>query len=1065
MQLRFTAVGCAGVPVDVAVDGPPRTPFAAVAPGLAELVGSGAPWAHGEAIASETPIGEPPLLQGAVLTLGVPPEQPAAGRVLELRVVAGPDSGTIHPLGPGETTIGRAMGAAITVEDGDLSRLHAVLSVRADGVSVRDLGSTNGTSVRSPGNATARGALTPVGPEPVPLPVGGWLHVGASTLELAIPDVALAAVIHDGEGHVHVNRPPRLLPPATGLEVTLPRRPVLRERPRFPLLMTALPLVLGAVLLAVYRNPMYLLFLLLSPLMLIANYLSDRASGRRGNSELEREYAEKRAAALRRAESAAVREEHARRQAAPDAAELLATVTGPRPRLWERRPDNEDFLAVRIGVGEFPSAVLVRDASEEDSVESRSHPPLSDVPLTVSLREAGVTGVAGPRAPVLRLARSVVAQVAGWHSHRDVQLVLLGDETTAPDWHWARHLAHLLPLRGQQCRSLVGWAPRQVHSRVAELTALLDERQAAQRTASRRSSPGPITLVVLDGARRLRAAPGVARLLEEGPGCGISVLCVDSDPESLPAECRATVLLSDSHPGASVRTATSAPVDLHVTDGVSPQLASRFGRALAPLRDATPDGDGASIPTSARLLDVLGVDATDSAAIARGWRRRPRSTEAIIGAASGGRFAIDLSRDGPHALVAGTTGAGKSELLQTLVASLAVVNRTDEMSFVLVDYKGGSAFRECAKLPHTVGMVTDLDPQLTERALTSLSAELRRRERLLHDAGCKDIDDYLAGPAVSATGPRSLARLVLVIDEFATLVEELPDFVDGLVGIAQRGRSLGIHLVLATQRPSGAVRADIRANTSLRIALRVADPAESLDVIDVRDAASIPRDVPGRGYARVGTATVMPLQTARVAGCDDRAEAAVSVRPVSWLDAGDAPQSETRAVDERGVTDLERLVTAVTEAAASVSAAAAPSPWLPPLPALLTRAQLPPPGSAAQIPIGLVDMPAEQRQAPYAVDLAGGRHVAVVGGARSGRTSVLRSLTAGVVERLTVADAHVFAIDSGSGALVGLASAPHCGAVVSRDETGRGMRLLSRLAGEVARRQRLLREARVSSVA
>ena len=175
------------------------------------------------------------------------------------------------------------------------------------------------------------------------------------------------------------------------------------------------------------------------------------------------------------------------------------------------------------------------------------------------------------------------------------------------------------------------------------------------------------------------------------------------------------------------------------------------------------------------------------------------------------------------------------------------------MSFVLVDYKGGAAFRDCERLPHTVGTVTDLDGHLTERALRSLGAELRRRESVLRSFGCKDLDDY---DAAAPAGSPPMPRLVLVVDEFATLVEELPDFVGGLVGIAQRGRSLGVHLVLATQRPGGVVSADIRANTSLRIALRVTDPAESSDVVDVRDAADIGRAHPGRAVVRVGPGVV-----------------------------------------------------------------------------------------------------------------------------------------------------------------------------------------------------------------
>jgi hypothetical protein len=260
------------------------------------------------------------------------------------------------------------------------------------------------------------------------------------------------------------------------------------------------------------------------------------------------------------------------------------------------------------------------------------------------------------------------------------------------------------------------------------------------------------------------------------------------------------------------------------------------GAVAAPL----PSGRGAKLrraighglPGACRLLDLLGVD---------------------------------LRQDGPHALVAGTTGAGKSELLQTMIASLAVVNRPDAMTFVLVDHKGGSAFKDCVHLPHVTGMVTDLDAHLTRRALASLSAELTRRETILAAAGVKDLEDYTER---AGRQPRHqpLPRLVIVIDEFASLARDLPDFVAGLVGIAQRGRSLGLHLILATQRPSGAVSVGIRASTSLRIALRMTDAAESADVIDAPGTARISRAAPGRGYVRLGHASLIPFQAGRIGG-------------------------------------------------------------------------------------------------------------------------------------------------------------------------------------------------------
>ncbi len=297
-----------------------------------------------------------------------------------------------------------------------------------------------------------------------------------------------------------------------------------------------------------------------------------------------------------------------------------------------------------------------------------------------------------------------------------------------------------------------------------------------------------------------------------------------------------------------------------LADQVSPAWTDRVARALAPVRDVSREDPADSIPADVRLLDILGMPEPTAEHILQSWGRTGRTTRVPIGLGSGQPYEIDLRTDGPHGLIAGTTGAGKSELLQTLIASLAVANRPDEMTFVLIDYKGGAAFKDCARLPHTVGMVTDLDGHATERALESLAAELRRREEILLDAGAKDIDDYndlrTADPGLPA-----MPRLVLIIDEFAAMVTELPDFVTGLVDIGRRGRSLGVHLILATQRPAGVVTADIRANTNLRIALRVTDPDESTDVLDSPEAAQISKSTPGRCYVRSGMAAPQPVRS------------------------------------------------------------------------------------------------------------------------------------------------------------------------------------------------------------
>ena len=295
------------------------------------------------------------------------------------------------------------------------------------------------------------------------------------------------------------------------------------------------------------------------------------------------------------------------------------------------------------------------------------------------------------------------------------------------------------------------------------------------------------------------------------------------------------------------------------------------------------------------------------------------------------------ARDGPHGLVAGTTGSGKSELLQTLIASLAVGNRPDEINFVLVDYKGGAAFKDCNHLPHTVGMVTDLDGHLTTRALESLGAELRRREHQLAAAG-RQGHRGLPRPD-GARGRTPMPRLLIVIDEFAALVAELPDFVTGLVDIARRGRSLGVHLILATQRPAGVVSAEIKSNTNLRIALRVTDAGDSADVIESPDAAQIAKSTPAAlRPARALLADPVPeLARRRPSGRCRRGSSG------SRRSTGRPPHLVGRVVG--GLADEETtsaspptwsaLVAAINEANDELGLPLPRKPWLPALPEMI----------------------------------------------------------------------------------------------------------------------------------
>ncbi|MGF1662184.1 MAG: FtsK/SpoIIIE domain-containing protein [Kineosporiaceae bacterium] len=1022
-------------------------------------------WVDGRPVDRESDLHAARLFPGSVVTLyEAPPPAGVPAGSLELRVVGGPGAGRVHLLSLGDTLVGHG---AAGVSLPDLHLPPEALAVRVTSTGTATVTVAAGVVARLESESLDAGVETP-------WPDGAVLVAGDTVLALtpvSAPDADVSPSA-DRLG-LDVNRPPRLLPPERGPRFTRPR-PVrdLVKRP-LPWLVVLAPMVMVL--------PMYfffgwrvLFFALLSPVLALANWLSDRRGSRRAYLEDVRRFAEQDADVDRRIAEALRQEQRERRFRSPDPAELLLTALRPGVRLWERRHHDPDRLRLRLGTADAVADVEVGDPGLRDAQHAEPPAPrrVTDVPATVDLPAAGVVGIHGPHAT--RLARWLVAQAAVLHSPRDLRVVCLTGRDGEEGWGWLRWLPHA-GTDDVAVGALVGTDQESTGRRLAELTALVADRLGSAGAGGRGwRAPPPDVLLVLDGARRLRALPAVVQLLRQGPAAGVYPVCLDEEEALLPEECRAVVHAADR---VSIRVTGAESIAGIRPDLVDRTWPERVARALAPLRDTTPEADAGGIPPRARLLAVAGLEPPTAEAVLARWRRDGRTTEAVVGVGFDGPFHVDLRRDGPHALVAGTTGSGKSELLQTLVASLAIANRPDSLTFVLVDYKGGSAFKDCARLPHTVGMVTDLDEHLVQRALASLTAELRRREHLLAAPGAKDLEDYWALRAGDPALP-AIPRLVLVIDEFASMVAELPDFVTGLVSLAQRGRSLGIHLVLATQRPSGVVSADIRANTNLRICLRVTDEAESRDVIDAPDAAAIGKDQPGRAFVRTGATSPLPFQAGRVGGRragpgpdgDDTADTEGRpplVWPAPWSSLGlpaprRPPPAAARDTDEGG-TDLSALVEAIGEATAAAGVPRQPRPWLPALPDVLgvdgltvaagTGAA---PQAAPAVAWALDDLPAQQAQVPRTFRPGRGGHLYVVGGPGSGRSTALRTLAVQLARAYPAADLHVHALDCGGGALLPLAELPNTGAVVPRTETERADRLLRRLVEEVARRQDLL---------
>ncbi|MGW7076641.1 FHA domain-containing protein [Streptomyces sp. NPDC054866] len=828
MQIRLTVLGPRsgqtaephGRPVvprgtcDVLVTAPAGTALATVASGLATAVAGGEGplvlYAESERLdAQRCTLGEPPLIDGAVLSLGSPaePGPELAGAAAQLHVVAGPDAGGVHLLHGGQIRVGRSADADVPLDDPDVSRLHCAVTLTPDGqVTVTDLGSTNGTMVDG----------REITDRPVRLTPGSLLRLGESALRFTAGDGTGGALptAPDGEGHVRVRvaasaEAPHSAPPEAGHTPSGGTHHAYgsagwgaagegsRSGAAGQTSLTDVPLVpqqggapdaestrlgtpaRGTTVPRTLRKR--------GGLSAWARRLTGARDDEYGPADHEDDaygtgsHAAPPEPAAPTPEDLAVAAAARTPESWPDPAALLLTALGPGPRLWERGPGHPEALAVRLGT-------VDRATPDERGL-------LPAVPVTVSLREAGALGLAGPRERLTGLARAVIAQLAALHSPDALEIVLLSTDRARPtpertaEWSWLGWLPHLRPTHGQDCRLLLAYDREQAAARTGELLRRLDDHVADRASATADSTPdiGPRTVVVVDGdpgSAGLREA--VVRLTREGATAGIHVVCLAETPAASPASpvsatyeaacsvspafraCGAVALLSGDVATALrlLRTVDGRPAGhgtVATVDAVSQAWAERFARALAPFRTDGAPGDGharvsAPLPQMARLLDELGLARATPASLMARWAAAADDSEAlggrawaVLGAGPRGPVVVDLAAEGPHVLAEGPSGSGRTELLRSIAASLAAAERPDRLGMVLIDGRdttgsvgsgtnGGNVrlvegLAVCTDLPHVTTHLAANDPVRMREFAQSLTAELKRRAELLGRLG------------------------------------------------------------------------------------------------------------------------------------------------------------------------------------------------------------------------------------------------------------------------------------------------------------------------------------------
>ena len=1014
-------------------------------------------------------LGSVALLEGSVISQRpLPMARPIRG--WNLTLAGGTRAGAIVPLAKGRPLIvGRSPQADIVLPTESASWEHCRIERTEEGVKITDAGSTNGTFVNGikvpeEGTETDEFAVIYTG--------GAVLLLRPQLAETPAPKPGMLPNLTPAYTAPY-NRPPRVaLMPAPDT-VKIPKRKNVSKPSRFSIATVLAPLIFAGAMVAMMREIRYALFAILSPIAALGMWLEQKWRFKKETREEEERFKQELDKTKEKFKNIYNHERMRLQELAPDPVSVMRRIELPSVELWQRRFKAADFMALHVGYGNYswvPTNDLTSSQEPEKEIqELLDSSMLMGAPMIADLTDSGVIGIVGNREGALALARSLLMQSVTHCGPADLTLGVFFDQGKEEEWAWTSWLPHT-----RQSGSAVGG--RWISHNYEQSTAMLKN---LQQSIDGLLSPGLMLVIDSEVLTEGHDAPA-RKLLSHGRGSDpnrassreknlhkVYGIVIATSEEQLPASCTVVVDVGEDTAATFFEPEKRRTVEDVIIGGIDLEYAVQRAHLLAEFEDPELVIPGAGLPSLVRLPEITGVGTPPTAQkIISTWQKsKGYSTE--IGVGVQGVYTLDLVKDGPHGLVGGTTGSGKSEFLRSLVAGLATHNDPTRLNFILIDFKGGAAFKACERLPHTIGTISNLDEQLANRALISLEAEMERRQRLFAAAGegVDNITEYLA-----TNPPEPMPRLLLVIDEFAMLAKDFPDVLSSLVSVGAVGRTLGVHMILATQRPAGVVNNDILANTNLRVALRVQSKEDSSNVIEVPDAASIERSQMGRAYIKLGQTDITPIQTALVTGFSGVVERApIELRSTNIFGVPEAPRALPKP-KKTDANDLDNLIDAIIKAGTEQGVGQPRKVWpnalgeRVPLAGFTNPDDDPGTADTDTLDIGavqgttvffaLADIPHEQRQIPQGWDMERS-NLLMVGAPGSGTSTSLISLALTLCLHSHPDEFDMLILDMGAGTLAPLQNLPHVSSYVGPGEGAkeRQTRFLRHLMVELDRRR------------
>ncbi|MBW1601203.1 type VII secretion protein EccCa [Streptomyces sp. JJ66] len=916
-----------------------------------------------------------------------------------------------------------------------------------------------------------------------------------------------------------VKRPPRALPgDVPGEQLRLEPPPELPRGQQEGVLMQVVPMLgMGGSVVFFFMSPnpfmriMGSIMAVSTVAMVVFTIVRFRRGTQGQMAQLRRDYLKYLAQTRRTVRATAARQRDAQFYLHP-APEQLWSLVAEGSRVWERRAGDDDFGQVRVGLGEqrLASPLVAPDTAPVDELEPltagamqrflATHSTLDGLPMAVSMRAFYHLTVSGHADSAYGAARAMVAQLAALHSPDDlVVAVAAGDRESADRWEWVKWLPH-----AQHGEVDGAGSRRLISADLVELEELLRPRLEGRTRFHPQAPPlleQPHVVLILDGA----AVPPTSAFASPEGMQGVTVVEVVGGELREPRGGLSVVV----RPGELRLESGRGVVYEGQPDTLARPAAEALARQLAPLRMSGGGDEDEPLLANLEFTDLLALGDAASVDVARTWRPRAQGERlrVPIGVGVDGQpVMLDLKEAaqdgmGPHGLCVGATGSGKSELLRTLVLGLAVTHSSQTLNFVLADFKGGATFAGMSQMPHVAAVITNLADDLTlvDRMGDSIRGELNRRQEMLRDAGnYANIHDYEKARAAGAPLD-PIASLVIVIDEFSELLTAKPDFIDMFIQIGRIGRSLGVHLLLASQRLEEGRLRGLETYLSYRIGLRTFSAAESRTAIGVPDAYHLP-SVPGSGYLKFGTDEMTRFKAAYVSGVYraggsgpvtpaggpsvERRPAVFTAARVPVRYARPEPAEPTIPAPAAPAEDDALADTVLDVIVRRLEGQGPPAHqvWLPPLDKASPLDELLPGLAPVEhrgltvpdatltgrlvVPLGLVDKPFEQRREVLYCDFSGAAgHMLLIGGPQSGKSTLLRTLVTSFALTHTPAEVQFYGLDFGGGGMSAVAGLPHVGGVASRLDPERVRRTVAEVAGVLVQREEYFRTHSIDSVA